>query len=408
LKVLHVIPAIAPRYGGPSTAIWAMTGALRDLGEFDVEIATTDADGPEGRLAAADLPRGTVTVHLFRRERGENLKYSRELGRWLGAHAGDYDVIQSHSNWNFPSAVACRAARCAGVPYIVRPCGMLSRYTWEKSIWRKRAYWWLCERNNVRSAAGFHVTSDDERQEVLRLNVTAPVEVIPLGVSNDAWNTPIEAEWLRSQCPQAGNRPILLFLSRLHPKKGITDLLLPALAGLKTDAFLAVVGEEDVHAPGYTRHIEAEIGRRRLTERVALLGPVSPDRRWAALDGADLFVLPSHSENFGIVVAEALARAKPVVVTTGVQFCRHIIDAGAGTVVRPDVEELAGALDSWLSDPQRRAKAGESGKSYVREHLTWTQAAERLGDFYRRVCHRDIVATSSGSRFSKTGSPTCN
>jgi glycosyltransferase involved in cell wall biosynthesis len=385
MRVLHVIPAVAPRYGGPSTAIWPMTAALRELGGIEVEIAATDADGPRGRLTCSDLPAGVGPVHLFRRAAGENFKYSPEINRWLADHAGDYDLIQTHSNWNGPTSAACRAARCAHVPYIIRPCGMLSDYTWRRSLWKKRAYWWLLERRNVRSAAAFHVTSDDERQEVLRLGVTAPVEAIPLGIGNDAWETPVEPDWLRAKCREAGERPILLFLSRLHPKKGITDFLLPAFARLKSDAFLAIAGGDDDHAPGYSRYAAEEITRLGLDAKVKLLGAVPPRSRWAAFDGADLFVLPSHSENFGIVVAEAMARGKPVVVTSGVQFAEHVSRSAGGTVVRPDAAELADRLDSWLNDLPGRARAGESGREYIRNHFTWRRTAERLVDLYHRV-----------------------
>jgi glycosyltransferase involved in cell wall biosynthesis len=388
MRILHVIPAVAARYGGPSTAIWPMASALRQLGNIDVEIATTDADGPGSSLTAADLPRDAGVVHLFRRNRGEGFKYSSALCTWLNSHSCEFDVVQTHSNWNHPVAAACQAARRAGVPYIIRPCGMLSSYTWLKSKWKKRIYWWLRERTNVRQAAGFHVTSEDECQEVLRLGVKVPIEVIPLGIGNDAWDATIERGWLREQCPQAGKRPILLFLSRIHPKKGITDFLLPAVAQLKTDAFLAIVGGEDDHAPGFARQVANEICRLGLSNRVALLGPVPPSRRWSAFDGADLFVLPSHSENFGIVVAEAMARCKPVVVTTGVQFGKHVSSCQAGTVVPLDISALTVALDLWLSNPSQCARAGEAGSQYIRHHFTWRQTAESLAALYRRVCNK--------------------
>lgn len=397
MRVLHVIPAVAPRYGGPSTAIWPMVRALRELGDIDVEIATTDADGPDGRLTEADLPSTSGAIHLFRRRKGESLKYSSGLTDWLNVHAGDYAVIQTHSNWNHPVAAACRAARRARVPYVIRPCGMLSSYSWRRSKWKKRVYWWLRERENIRCAAGFHVTSEDERRELLELRVTAPIEAIALGIGNDAWETPVEPSWLREQCPQAGNRPIVLFLSRLHPVKGITDLLLPALTQLKNDAFLAIVGGDDDHAPGYAGRVESEIRRLGLGGRAALLGSVRPCRRWAAFDGAEIFVLPSHSESFGIVVPEAMARGKPVVVTTGVQFAEHVAASGGGTVVRPDPGEVAASLDLWLADPAARVRAGGSGRRYVQEHFTWRRTAEQLAELYRRVCGvRSAVRGSNG------------
>ena len=365
-----------------------MTGALRELGGIDVDIATTDADGPGANLTAADLPMDAGVVHLFRRDSGESQKYSRGLTQWLNVHARDYDVIQIHSTWNHAIFAARRAARRAGVPYIIRPCGNLSDYTWQKSKWKKRVYWWLRRaENNIRYAAGFHVTSNDERAEVLRLGVTVPVDVIPLGIGNDAWQTPVEPNWLREQCPQAGNRPLLLFLSRMHPKKGITEFLLPALARMKSDAFLAIVGGEDNHAPGFIRHVHSEIDRLGLGQKVMLLGPVPPQRAGkAAFDGADVFVLPSLSENFGIVVAEAMARGKPVVVTTGVQFAEHVTAASAaGTFIKPGVRELAECLDLWLSNPSRRTVAGESGRQYIQNQFTWQRTAKRLADLYERV-----------------------
>ncbi len=388
LRILHVIPGVAPRYGGTSTAIWPMIAALSERGGIDVEIATTDADGPTGRVTKGELPGGGANVLLFHRDKWKSLNYSHDLSQWLGTHAGDYDLIQIHTHWNHSVAAACGAARRAAVPYILTPHGMLSDYAWHRSKWKKRIYWWLQERNNVWHAAAFHVTSNDERQEVLRLGVSVPVEVIPLGIGNDAWETAVEPNWLREQCPRAGDRPILLFLSRLHPKKGITDVLLPALAQLKTDAFLAIAGGEDAHAPGFAHEIENEIARLGLQGQVALLGSVAPQRRWAAFDGADLFVLPSHAENFGIVVPEAMARGRPVVVTAGVQFGEHVTASGAGTVVRLDVAELAASLDIWLSDSSERARAAEFGRRYIQDHFTWHKTAERLANLYHRICRR--------------------
>ena len=329
MKVLHLLSAIAPRYGGTSTVIFPLCEALHALPDIEVELATTDADGAGMRIDRSNVS-ATFPVHVFPRILTERWQYAPQMGKWIRANAARFDVVHSHAIWTYAPGMAAGCARRAGKPYVVSPHGMLSPYTWRTSKWLKRASWWLRERTNIRGAAGFHVTSDEERQEVLQLGVTAPVEVIPLGIGSDAWETPVEPGWLREQCPQAGDRPILLFLSRLHPKKGITEFLLPALALLKTDVFLAIAGGEDGNAPGFAHEIENEIGRRGLQRKVALLGPIAPNRRWAAFDGADLFVLPSHAENFGIVVPESMARGKPVVVTTGVQFGVHVTASGAG------------------------------------------------------------------------------
>jgi glycosyltransferase involved in cell wall biosynthesis len=373
MRVLHVIPAVAPRYGGPSTAIWPMTAALKAAG-MDVEIATTDVDGP-GHLSRTDLPASDVPVHLF--------EGARRLAAWLDSHTRDYALVHSHSLWNRPTAAACRAARQAGVPYVVRPCGMLSEYTWRRSWLKKRAYWWAVERWNVLGAAAVHATSGVEAADARACGVVAPVVAIPLGIEPAGLDTPARPEWLRARCgPAAGTQPIVLFLSRLHPKKGVTDFLLPAFAQVRTEAFLAIAGGVDDSTPGYGVEIEQVIRSLGLTDRVSLLGPIPPADRWAAFDGAAVFCLPSQSENFGIVVVEAMARGCPVVAAAGVDAVEHAVAAGAGRKVPLILSELAGALDATLTG---NIAAGQRGQAYVAARLGWPEIASQIVDLYDRL-----------------------
>ncbi len=383
MRALHVIPAVAPRYGGPSASVLPMCAALARRPGLRVEVATTDADGAAGRLTAADLPGGDVPVHLFRRDWSERWKYSRGLAAWLGRHARDYDVLHVHAVWSHATAAACRAARRAGVPVLLRPCGMLSDYSRRRSAWRKALYWRLVERPNLAAVRRFHATSAGEGRELEGLGLGVPAAVIPLGVDPQAWSAPRDPAALRQRCPAAGDRPILLFLSRLHPKKGLTDLLLPALTRMRADAFLAVAGGPDEHEPGYAHEVRAAVERLGLADRVALLGPVAPAERWALLDGAAAFVLPSRSENFGVVVAEAMARGVPVVISDAVQSGEHVAAAGAGRVVPLDADALGGALDRLLSEPGERAALGEHGRRYALDHFRWEQVAGRIEAAYR-------------------------
>ncbi len=375
MRVLHVIPAVAPRYGGPSTAIWPMTSALRDVG-VDVELATTNVDGP-GRLSRDALPKESVPVHLF--------DGSSSLATWLAEHVREFDLVHSHSLWNRPSAAACRLARRAGRPYVVRPCGMLSEYSWQRSAWKKRAYWWAVERRNVLGAAALHATSAGERADILKCGVTAPVIDVPLGIEPAAFDVPARPDWLRSKCgPRAGDRPIVLFLSRLHPKKGVVDLLLPAFAQLKTPAHLAIAGGVDDSTPGYGIEVERTIAALALGERVSLLGPIAPADRWAAYDGAAVFCLPSHSENFGIVVIEAMARGCPVVATRAVEAIEHAVAAGCGRSVPLEVGAISIALEEYLECPRPR----EIPHRERIGHLTWPGIATRIASLYSTVLDR--------------------
>jgi glycosyltransferase involved in cell wall biosynthesis len=396
LKTLHVIPAIAPRYGGPSNVIVSMVRALNRLGETRAEIATTDADGANGSIDCNSVP-ADLPVHWFRHTWSERWKYAVDLRDWLRQHTGDYDLIHIHALWSFSSSAAARAAVKAGVPYILRPAGMLSDYSWNHRGWRKRLYWWLTERHTIGDADAFHVTSDEEAAEVRALEPETPVFVIANGVDSAAFTTQKNTAELRRRCgPSAADKSILLYMSRLHPKKGITDRLLPAVAAMESTCFVAIVGGEDSHAPGFAREVMAAVDDLGLRGRVALLGEVTGDDRWALFDGADAFVLPSHSENFGVVVAEAMARGCPVVVTDAVQSSAHVAAAGAGVVVPGDVLSLASALDRILADGSMRISCSEAGREYAARSFHWDQIALQIRQMYEDcLLDRDEVGGAS-------------
>jgi glycosyltransferase involved in cell wall biosynthesis len=374
-----------------------MCAALNRLEGVEVELAATDADGPDGQLTAADTPDGVVT-HLFHRTFSERWKYSAGLARWLRQHAARFDVVHIHALWSFASCAAAAAARRARVPYVVRPAGMLSAYTWSRGFGTKRLYWMLLERRTVLRAAAFHATSREEAVEIDKVCPGAQVAVIPNGVDEAAWNTPADAEALRRACgPKADGKPIVLFLSRLHPKKGITDLLLPALAQLG-DAFLAIVGGPDPHEPAFPDQVRREIERLGLQDRAAMLGPVSGAARWQLYDGAAAFVLPSHSENFGIVVAEAMARGCPVVVTETVQAAEHVRAAGAGFVVPLQADAVASTLTRLLREGDVRATTATAGRRYAADHFRWDAIAAQILDLYR-TCLNSSAGT--GNKIAK-------
>lgn len=382
MKVLHVIPAVAARYGGPSTAIAAMCSALARRRDLSVELATTDADGAGGRLASTALPAGFVT-HLFPRTLSERWKYSASLGRWLRTHATDYDLIHVHALWSYSSFAAARAALHAQVPYIIRPAGMLSSYTWSRRFGARQLYWAACERRTIQRASMFHATSLAEAEECRRVRPNARTAVIPNGVDDDCWEVPEDESALRRRCgPVAGKRPILLFLSRIHPKKGLTDLLLPAMSRLKGDLFLAIAGGADPHEASHLQQVRNEIDRLDLQNDVALLGPVAPGERWQLFDGAAALVLPSHSENFGIVVAEAMGRGCPVIVTDAVQAAEHVRVAGAGAIVPLNQDALAHALIQVGKDPEVRLRFGKAGRDYAARHFDWDSIAGQILEMY--------------------------
>ena len=377
-----MIPAVAPRYGGPSAAIGPMLRAVHDTGDVDLELATTDADGATGRLEPDRVPKYPFPVHVLPGP-GES---AGALGEWVLANIRRYDVVATHSLWNAHGRHTMAACRAAGVPFVIRTCGMLAPYSWRRRWWKKRPYWWLFERRNVRAAAAFHVTSPGERKEVAAWRLPGTIHEIPIGLDGDAFAVPPDSNNLRSRCgPAVGERPILLFLGRLHPVKGITDCLLPALAKVTAPFFLAIVGGPVDDVPGYEAEIRATAARLGLSDRVALLGPVHGRDKWACYDGATLTLQPSHTENFGLAVAEAMARSCPVVVTEGVQSRSLVEASGGGWVVPFDPARLAVTIDSALADPSGTAARGRAGHDYVKLELAWDRTAAKLVAMYRSV-----------------------
>ena len=383
IRCLHVIPTFRIVDGGPSLAIGPLCAALNRIPGVRAEIATTFSPGV-GK-SDLDLKVGNeITVHRFAGSQSYGLKKSAEMTRWLRDHASEYDLIHIHTLWSLISSSACRAARSADVPYIVRPAGMLSPYSWTQKTLKKLAYWRMRDRKLVSRAAMLHATSLGEAEELRGLELATSVTVLPLGIDPVAWATPSDPGALRRLCgPLAANQPIVLFLSRLHPKKGIVDFLLPAFARLKKPAFLAIVGGVDSHLPEFQAEVESAIARFNLNDRTALLGPVVPAERWNLFDGAAVFVLPSHQENFGLVVAEAMARGCPVVISDRVQSCDHVLAADSGRVVPLDIDSFAGAMDELLDDKSFRKKMGRNGPPYVRAELDWDNIALKIAEMYR-------------------------
>lgn len=388
IHVLHVVAAIAPRYGGLSTTIAATVAALGKRGGVRVTVLTTDADGPGGRI---DIGKVELAGELVgcRRIGPEMWQYSAEMGAWLGTHAGRFDVVHIHGIWTYSTMAAARWAERREVPYIVRPAGMLSEYCLAVKALKKRLYWAAVEERTFRRAAAVHCTAEEEARDVAAVAPGVRTVVVAPGVSDDGAagvDGRVRDGW-------AETAPVALFLGRLHPVKGLTDLLLPAMARMREPLNLYIAGGADSRAPGYEAEVRRTVTELGLTARVRMGGFVEGEARWGLYGGADLFVLPSHSENFGLVVAEAMVRGCPVFVSDGVQSKSHVVASGGGWVERRSVEDWGAALDRVARDAEERRRAGERGREYARRELTWEASAEKLCRLYEETAKGRARAT---------------
>jgi len=381
LKLLHVVPTYLPatRYGGPIYSVHGLCKALAARGH-EVHVFTTNVDGPDDSPVPLGQPIDLdgVKVWYFPSRRLRRLYWSPPMLDALWREIENFDRVHLHSVFLWPTWAAARAARAAGVPYVLSPRGMLVQdLIRRKSRWLKTAWIALIERRNLERAAAIHVTSTTEADELRPFGFRLPpVIVVPNGIEPLASvvGQPVSTEVQAIVARQ----PLILFLSRIHWKKGL-DRLMPALAEAPV-GHLAIVGNDE---EGYLPELQRLAAMHGVAERITFLPrSVSGADKEALFAAAKLFVLPSYSENFGNVVLEAMARGCPVVVTPEVGAAEVVRASGGGVVVEGDPRPLAQAMQGVLADPRRRV-IGQQGQRHVLVHFTWSSIAERMEVLYR-------------------------
>jgi len=292
-----------------------------------------------------------------------------------------FDLVHVHQLYRFPQAVAAAYCRRHRMPYCVQPHGALEPMLYHKRERRtaKRLYERLVEDRNLRHAAGLIYTAEGERDAVEFLHLKAPAFIVPNGLHLSEFSSDKVGKGFRARFGLEG-RELIVWLGRLHPVKGL-DLLCRAFAAVaaeRPNAVLALVGPDTVN---YKQGLQGLIGELGLSEKVIFTGMLQGPEKLAALNEADLFVLPSHTENFGLAAAEALAMGCPVVVSHGVKIAPEIVAAKAGLAVAQDAGELSRAVIELLSDSTLRRTMGTAAKALARR-FDWSAVVGRLEDAY--------------------------
>ncbi len=386
LRILHVIASLAPRYGGPSQVCLELCQELAKSGER-VSIYTTNLDGPGAQDVPCHVPVWVngVEVRYFPVRTPRRYALSPPLAHALRRTIPEQDVVHIHSLYFFPSTVAAHYCRRAGVPYLVRPHGTLDPYHFRHHRGRKWVYERLFEWRNLNRAAALHFTTREEQELTRPLGLTAPGVVVSPGVDAERYRASEQTgDAFRDEWPETRGRRIVLFLGRLTEKKGL-DLLVAAfgqVARHRDDVHLVLAGpDNDGYGSAVRRWLEAE----RIADRATFTGMLLGPRKLAALRAADVFALPSYTENFGVAVVEAMASGLPIVISNRVNIWREVVDAQAGLVVRCDVGEVARAMASLLDDPPARLAMGEQARRLVDERFTWSAAGMRMIEVYRGI-----------------------
>jgi glycosyltransferase involved in cell wall biosynthesis len=355
----------------------------------EVHVLTTSVDGPVDSDVPLDRPVDLegVQVHYFRSRWLRRLYWSSDLAAQCATMAQGFDVLHLHSVFLFPTWTGARSASRAAVPYVLSPRGMLDRALIDRRSGAfKRTWIWLIERRNLAGAAAIHLTSREERRALGDLDLAlAPTVVIPNGVDVPA-QFPSHAVSCEVRKLVSDGFEILSF-GRISWKKAL-DRLIGAIAHLP-QARLLIAGHDE---EGHSNTLRAFAQARGVADRVHfLVRYVDGADKEALFNAARVFALTSLSENFGNVVAEAMIRGLPALVTERVGVAELVAASGAGVVSRSGEEDLAAALADLLRSSDRLAVMGAAGASFAREQLSWDAIARQFGELYLDLSRRSGV-----------------
>jgi glycosyltransferase involved in cell wall biosynthesis len=379
VRVLHVTPYFAPafRYGGPPRAILGLCKALQAAGvEVRVFTTTAGAESEPEALAAREHHFEGVPVAYFPLSPPRRHFASRQLAQELARQIHDFDVVHVHGLWNLASWAGARAARAAGVPYLVSPRGMLDPGSLARRRLLKHLVWRVVERRNLKQAVLLHATSDLEERGLAALCPSTPRFVLANGVESPPSAAPTAT--LRGRHGIPAGAPLVAFLGRLHPQKRL-DLVLAAFERVRRrapEARLLLAGPLD----GY-RRAELDAILSDSAGAATWLGALAEPEKWSLLSEANLLLLCSDSESFGLSVAEALAVGTPVVVSRTCPW-PELETLGCGFWVEQSAEALAEAALRLLRDPVEARAMGARGQELIRLRHSWPPIGRRMAERY--------------------------
>jgi glycosyltransferase involved in cell wall biosynthesis len=399
LRVLHVIETIAPREGGPPRVVAGLARAQRSLG-IDAHVLCGDGGELSDHLRfwlahAPGFPADSV--HAIG-TRGQALSARRrDLHEWLQAHLGRFDLVHVHQLWRLVPTLTAHTCRRHCTPYLVAPHTSLSPWALGQKRLKKTLARWLVWNRILAGAAGLHALNELEASEIRACLGPAgpPVFVVPNGVSLAEFPVTASARAPGRFCgllsPPEGPAPYILFLARLHHMKG-PELLLEAFACIARErpALRLVFAGPDF---GMLATLQERTRQLEIADRVHFPGFVSGSERLWLLANAVCLCQPSRDEGFSLSILEAMACARPVVISERCKF-PEVVRAGAGLIVPTSAAELAAALRVYPSDLERCAADGRAARALIERRYTWEVISRQAADMYRQAMRRDVGAAA--------------
>lgn len=385
MKILHIIPSVGWHRGGASQAVLEMLQALQNSG-VNIELLTTNDNGNDlldvplcqltqyQQIPTWFFPRFSPKISFVR-----EFAFSWKLTKWLWQHINEYDIVHVHALFSYASTIAMIIARLQQIAYVNQPHGLLCEWSLQQSKLKKQIYLSIIERGNLQHSRILQFTSTKEVQEVEKLSLGVAPVVIPLGLKIPA-EIPNAREKLCKMFNIPHEQPIILFLSRLHYKKGL-DYLIPALSKIKEKQFTFILAGNG--SPDYEHELSELLISNQLENCTYCPGFVTGEIKDILLQGSDIFVLTSHSENFGVVVLEAMAAGLATIVTPGVALASMIKENQVGYVPELDIVEIAKTIEYCLNHPQEVKVTGIRARQFILENYTWDRIASKMVAVYK-------------------------
>jgi poly(glycerol-phosphate) alpha-glucosyltransferase len=379
-SILHVTSWLDARNGGIPPVIRALQREQIKAG-WSARVAALS--GPP----VGDLPPGHADL-VGATAGPAALGYSPELRRAVFSLQPRAGIVHTHGMWMYPGRLARKYAAATGAPLVISPHGMLEPWALQNSRWKKRLAGWLFENKNLRRAACLHALCAPEVESFRSFGLRNPVAVIPNGVDLTGFADPPPRSRIEARFPVLKGRNWILFLSRIHLKKGLPHLL-RAWAAQRTkdgnnrnpsDWRLVIAGPDEL---GHTDEMRRLSGELKINDEIVFTGPLQGEEKMAALAGATAFVLPSFSEGFSMAILEAAAAGLPVLLTPQCNF-PELARAGGGIEVDPNADSCAAGLKRLfaMSEAERR-DMGARGRRLVTEQYTWAGQSARMLAVYR-------------------------